>query len=174
MLIDYIMEGKYEDTVSGGFPLAVSLFFFAITLVPLTYAFGRRLHPASVEVTSDKLVLAFPNGIDEYKWADGPVDMALDTRTAAPRRRLPAGLEVVMWIPVSGRDPNTAAFRPQELQLSAQAFEEIRGKMEEAGYSAVESASTWEVPEKVPRRKSIAQKSRGTVWRFEKTAEKGQ
>jgi hypothetical protein len=173
MLLVYLNEGAYVYTSSGGFSLTIALFFFVITLVPLTYAYGRRLHPRSVDVTSEKLLLNFPEGrVDEYKWADGPVDMAVDSRTAPPGKRRPAGLEVTVWIPVGGRDPGSAAFRPQELQLSGQAFDEIRRRMEEAGYSAVESVNKWDIPENVPRRKALTQKSRGTIWRFEKLSPK--
>jgi hypothetical protein len=165
----YLREGAYAITTNGGFPLTIAFLLFALTLIPLVYAFGRRLHPRSVEVTQEKLILSFLGGkVDEFKWTDGPVDMALDTRTAPPGKRRPAGLEVTMWVPVAGRDPGSVAFRPQELQLSAQAFEEIRHRMEEGGYSAIEDTSKWEVPEGVRRRRAISQKSRGTVWRFER------
>ena len=120
------------------FYLVLALLAGFLSLVPFSIGFLRRMHPTSVEVRPDGLVLQYPKDQEKkLPWASPPVDYAWDTRPAAVSERRPPGLEVQLWVTLPGRYPESTPFRPQELFLSGQAFDEIQGQMRRAGYRPV-------------------------------------
>jgi hypothetical protein len=163
----YIREGGSTYDISESFQAVTALFFFIAATVPLAFAYARRLHPSSVDVSEDTLTLETPkHGKRELKWKDGPVDMAIDSRTAPPGKRRPAGLEAIIWVPVEGRDPGSYAVRPQELHMSGQALDEIKRRMEDAGFISVQVNRDELRPGNPPRRLA------GTLWRFDRPPSK--
>ena len=141
-LVEYLRVELVVGSLASGIPLFLAVLLFAFSLVPLTSALGRRLHPTGVEVSPRGLTLEFARGAPRtIPWADRPVDAAYDTRSAPRDRRHPPGMEVTVWVPVPGRDPTASSFRPEELRVSGKAFDEIRKGMRQAGFRAV--AQTW-------------------------------
>lgn len=101
-------------------------------------ALVRRPHPVAVEVRDDGLVLRFEEApMVRRAWTDPPLDLAYDARTAPHGHRGTPGAEVQLYLPVEGRDPGTRALRPLEVDVSGQAFDEVKARMAEAGFRAV-------------------------------------
>lgn len=120
------------------FGALLGIFLFCASLIPFSQAFVRRPHPDSLEVRDDALVLRFGDGkILRYAWEAKPVEFAYDSRTAPYGKRAYEGMEVQLYIPEEGREPGSRAFRPQEVDVSGPAFDEVKKAMERAGWRAV-------------------------------------
>jgi hypothetical protein len=155
MLLVYVLEGAGQYRFSGTFPLMLALFFYAFSLIPISLAFSKREHPVRVEALNESLRLMYLDGRTlDRRWTEGPVDLAHDRRKAT--RKSPPGLEVTLFVPVGGSDPQVPALRPQELVVSGRAFEDILSRMEGAGYKA---------------KNSTLGKAQITIWSFEKAPE---
>lgn len=137
VVVEYVHAVATSPSPLSTFPLAAALLLGCLALVPFAVGLGRREHPTQVEVTDEALTLTFQGGrTARYPWADGPLDLALDGRSAQHHR--PAeGMECKVWIPVQGRDPQVPAFRPLELIVSGAAFEGMSAGMARAGFRPV-------------------------------------
>ncbi len=152
-LIGYLREGALQYGIAGSLPLAISFFCFALSILPLSIGFGGREHPVRIEMTSEAFRMIYQDGRnDERKWAEAPIDTARDLRKATAGTKARPGLEVNAWVPVKGMDPQVDAFRPQQLTLSGQAFDEARRRMSAAGCET--DSHPWREGRK------------GTMWKF--------
>ena len=136
LIVDWVyidLYGSYPETT---FELTLAILVIFLSLVPFSAAFIRRPHPVSLEVRRSGLLLNFQDGKSvELGWSSPPIDYAQDLREVRGRHARPPGLEVVLWVTLPGPYPESTPFRPQELFLSAAAFDEVAGWMKGAGYS---------------------------------------
>ncbi len=159
-IVVYIREGSLAYGYAGSLPLAFAFLAFALSIFPLSIGIGRREHPVRIEMTPEVFRMVYSGGRkDERPWNRAPIDTAHDLRKATSRRKPPRGLEVIAWVPIVGVDPQVEAFRPQQLTLSAEAFDEARRRMATAG--CTESSSP------------LREGKKGTLWRFAPPAATG-
>lgn len=117
------------------FALVLGILVYCFAAIPLTQAVIRRPHPEVVDVREEGLILRFRKGDPvRIAWEDRPVHLAYDERASKGHRRRAEGMEVQVYVPRPGRHPGTEAFRPQELDVSGLAFDEIKRHMRQAGF----------------------------------------
>ncbi|MDE1821669.1 MAG: hypothetical protein KGJ23_11785 [Euryarchaeota archaeon] len=135
LLVGYILQSLSPYPPYTTFQVLLAILVYCIAAVPLSQAFLRRPHPESVETRDDALVLRFRKGEPiRIAWEDRPVSMAYDDRELRGGRGRSPGMEVVVYVPLPGREEGTETFRPMELDLSAQAFDDVKKRMKGAGF----------------------------------------
>lgn len=138
ILGSFVYEVETSNPPQTSFGAVLGVFLLCLSLVPFSQAFVRRPHPEVIEVRDDALVLRFPGGtMRRMAWEDRPIDMAYDARKAPYGKKPYEGMEVQVYIPTEGRDPGVASLRPQEIDVSGAAFEEMKDRMAKAGFRAV-------------------------------------
>ncbi len=120
------------------FELLLGVLVYCFASIPLSQALIRRPHPETVDVREEGIILRFRKGGPiRIAWEDRPVSMAYDERGvkgSLPRHPRIEGMEVQVYLPRPGREPGTETFRPMELDLSGEAFDEIEREMKRAGF----------------------------------------
>ncbi len=135
LLASYIVLSLSPYPPLNAFELVLAILVYCLAAIPLSQAFIRRPHPESVEVREEGLFLRFAKRPPvRIAWEDRPVTLAYDDRELRGIHRRPEGMEVAVYIPLPGRDQGSPAFRPMEIEVSGDAFDEIAKRMKQAGF----------------------------------------
>lgn len=132
----YAALSPYPQPTTFGMILGIGI--ICLGFLPLSQAYIRRPHPETVEVREDAFVLRYQEGPPRrISWEDRPVSFAYDLRKVSGRHRRPEGMDVHLYVPVPGKREETTAFRPEEVHVSGKAFDEVKARMQKAGFRAV-------------------------------------
>lgn len=135
LLSSYIYLSFTPYPPLNAFEMVLAILVYCLAAIPLSQAFIRRPHPETVEVREEGLYLRFAKRDPiRIAWEERPVSMAYDERELKGFRRRPEGMEVAVYVPLPGRDAGSPAFRPMELEVSGQAFDEMKQRMRQAGF----------------------------------------